>query len=138
VPPPSNCGARVEPWRARPVPFWRYGLAPPPLTWPRVLVACVPWRAAASCALTTWCSRATLASASNSSPGSVALPEVLPAGVRTSTVRSAPAARSGDRALDQDQAALRIHLVDLQRQGRRALAAHAAGHAQALEHAAGG
>ena len=24
-PPPSNCGARIVPWRARPVPFWRHG-----------------------------------------------------------------------------------------------------------------
>ncbi len=55
TPPPANCGARAEPCRARPVPFWRYGFRPPPLTSPRVLVACVPCRAAASCATTTWC-----------------------------------------------------------------------------------
>ena len=26
----ATCGARIEPWRARPVPFWRHGFAPPP------------------------------------------------------------------------------------------------------------
>ena len=51
TPPPVNCGARVEPWRARPVPFCRYGFLPPPRTSPRVLVECVPWRAAARCAV---------------------------------------------------------------------------------------
>ena len=51
----------------------------------RVLVACVPWRAAASWATTTWCISETFALASKSSPGSVTLPEVSPAGVRTST-----------------------------------------------------
>ena len=44
TPPPANCAARVVPWRARPVPFWRNGLARPPATWPRVFVACVPCR----------------------------------------------------------------------------------------------
>ena len=31
-PPPVKWGARMEPWRARPVPFWRNGLRPPPET----------------------------------------------------------------------------------------------------------
>ena len=35
-------GERLEPWRARPVPFWRNGLAPPPRTSARVLVDWVP------------------------------------------------------------------------------------------------
>src|SRR3954467_12223996 len=30
MPPPTNCGARVEPCRARPAPFWPYGFLPPP------------------------------------------------------------------------------------------------------------
>src|SRR3954468_14629673 len=47
VPPPVQIGERVEPARARPVPFWRHGLAPPPRTWPRVLVDAVPCRRAA-------------------------------------------------------------------------------------------
>jgi large subunit ribosomal protein L3 len=32
VPPPTQCGARVEPWRARPVPFWRHGFGGGPNT----------------------------------------------------------------------------------------------------------
>src|SRR5215212_5667735 len=38
TPPPLYCGDRIEPWRALPVPFWRYGLAPPPRTSARVFV----------------------------------------------------------------------------------------------------
>ena len=56
LPPPRQCGARVEPWRARPVPFWRYGLLLPPLTSARVLVEALPCRRLTSCAVTTWCS----------------------------------------------------------------------------------
>ena len=38
MPPPVHWGERMEPWRARPVPFWRHGFAPPPRTLPRVSV----------------------------------------------------------------------------------------------------
>src|SRR6185437_16741547 len=38
LPPPRHCGARIEPCRARPVPFWRQGLLLPPETTARVLV----------------------------------------------------------------------------------------------------
>src|SRR5215470_7924374 len=72
MPPPANCGARVEPWRARPVPFCRYGFLPPPRTSPRVLVAAVPCRAAASWATTTWWISGTLTLASKISGGSTA------------------------------------------------------------------
>src|SRR3990170_2505334 len=60
TPPPRHWGARLEPWRARPVPFWRHGLAPPPDTSARPLVEWVPERAAASWAVTTWCMTGTL------------------------------------------------------------------------------
>src|SRR3954447_5620499 len=57
MPPPAKCGARIEPWRARPVPFWRHGFAPPPRTLPRVLVDAVPRRRALSSARTdSWTS----------------------------------------------------------------------------------
>ena len=36
MPPCVHCGARVEPWRAWPVPFWRHGFLPPPETSERV------------------------------------------------------------------------------------------------------
>ena len=42
APPPVNCGARIVPWRARPVPFWRHGFARPPETSPRLFVAQCP------------------------------------------------------------------------------------------------
>src|SRR3954462_7927244 len=52
MPPPVQMGERDEPARARPVPFWRHGLAPPPRTLPRVLVDAVPRRRALSSART--------------------------------------------------------------------------------------
>ena len=51
----ASCGERIEPGRARPVPFCFHGLAPPPRTSARVLVVWVPGRRAASWAVTTWC-----------------------------------------------------------------------------------
>ena len=48
TPPPLKCGARMEPWRALPVPFCLNGFLPPPRTSARVLVLCVPDRRAAS------------------------------------------------------------------------------------------
>ncbi len=53
TPPPTHWGERVEPCRARPVPFCLNGLAPPPRTSARVLVDWVPERADASWAVTT-------------------------------------------------------------------------------------
>src|SRR3989338_4841671 len=38
TPPPTQRGERVDPWRARPVPFCFHGLRPPPLTSPLSLV----------------------------------------------------------------------------------------------------
>ena len=52
TPPPVQCGMRIDPARARPVPFWRHGFAPPPLTSPRVRVDAVP-RRRASCSART-------------------------------------------------------------------------------------
>ena len=45
---------RDAPWRARPVPFWRHGLRPPPRTSPRVWVSAVPARLLASWRTTAW------------------------------------------------------------------------------------
>src|SRR5256714_10661474 len=50
TPPCRHWGERVDPWRARPVPFWRHGLAPPPATRDRFFVALVPCRLFASAA----------------------------------------------------------------------------------------
>ena len=63
TPPPANCGARIVPWRARPVPFWRHGFERPPATRPRLLAARVPWRRAFSSARTASCTTCGLISA---------------------------------------------------------------------------
>ena len=63
TPPPVNCGARIVPWRARPVPFWRHGFARPPETSPRLFAARVPWRRAFISARTASCTRCGLISA---------------------------------------------------------------------------
>src|SRR5437763_9975112 len=42
VAPPTQSGDRDEPARARPVPFWRHGLAPPPEISLRLRVEAVP------------------------------------------------------------------------------------------------
>src|SRR5215472_12951812 len=123
MPPPAYCGARSEPCLARPVPFCRYGFLPPPRTSPRVFVACVPCRAAASCATTTWCMSGTLTLASKISGGSC-------------VVAVAPAGRSGHSALDQQQAAIGVDAVQRQVGRRGALATHPARHPHALEHVA--
>jgi hypothetical protein len=78
TPPPVKCGARREPWRARPVPFWRYGFLPPPATSPRVFVSLVPSRRPASCAVTTWCMTAALTGAAKSSSESSTVPIASP------------------------------------------------------------
>jgi hypothetical protein len=45
TPPPTNNGERVEPARARPVPFCFQGFRPPPLTSERIFVEAVYLRA---------------------------------------------------------------------------------------------
>ena len=57
LPPPFHWVARIEPWRARPVPFCFQGLRPPPETSLRPRVECVPARRAASSLTTAWWSR---------------------------------------------------------------------------------
>src|SRR5208337_4444276 len=67
-------GDRVDPARARPVPFCRHGLRPPPEMSPLVLVDAVPERRLASCIRTASCSsdrspsRPKTAPATSSSP----------------------------------------------------------------------
>ena len=87
TPPPLKCGARVEPWRALPVPFCLNGFLPPPLTSARVLVLCVPARRAASWAVTTWCITGTLGWMPKMSSASSTSPAALPATVLTVTFR---------------------------------------------------
>ena len=68
------------------MPFWRYGFLPPPLTMPRVLVACVPCRAAARCATTTWWISGMLTFAAKIASGSSTVPASSLDGETTLTV----------------------------------------------------
>ena len=132
-------------------------LLPPPRTSPRVLVSCVPWRAAASWATTTWwisgmliCDVEDLGrqldGAGLTSPvgdctvdgGHQRAPPRASgalAAVRTST--SAPLG-PGNGALDQQQALLGVDRVDVRFCMVVRDATHPAGHPHALEHAARG
>src|SRR3954451_5867840 len=138
----------MEPWRARPVPFWRYGFLPPPRTSARVFTEAVPCRAAASWPTTTWWISGTLTCTSKTASGSSTLPAVSPAGVSTSTdAMSGPlrggldehdgALGPGQGALDEQQPALGVDRVDGEVHRGLADVAHPAGHLDALEHPAG-
>src|SRR3954454_17876600 len=136
MPPPAKCGARIDPWRARAVPFWRHGFAPPPRTWPRLFVNDVPRRRALSSARTdSWTSgplkRAPKATSSRSTlpepPSTLAL--AIGAHLHHAV------ARPGDRAADHQQVVARVDAHDLEAALRDALVAHLARPADALEHA---
>src|SRR3954467_3118463 len=97
-------GERDDPARARPVPFWRHGLAPPPRTLPRVLVECVPWRRAASSARTdSWTSGPLKRARKPASSGGAGLgpPGILASGIGAHLDDAV--ARAGDRAADQHE-----------------------------------
>src|SRR5437764_6661767 len=144
----------MEPWRARPVPFCLYGFLPPPRTSPRVLTLCVPCRAAASWATTTWCISGMFACTLKMSSGSSTLRVGSPSADTTSTLSSEGmsltallrrgadqhqrALGSRDGALDQDQVLLRVDRLDGQVLHGVARVAHATGHAHPLEHPARG
>ncbi len=87
-------GERLEPWRARPVPFWRNGLAPPPRTSARVRVDWVPARTPASWAVMTWCSTARLGSRPKTVGSRSIVPRSCPAALRFCAVRATGAGRS--------------------------------------------
>src|SRR3954467_2920545 len=136
MPPPAKCGARIDPWRARPVPFWRHGFAPPPRTLPRVLVEWVPWRRAASSARTDSCTSGSW----NSAPKAASSRSTFFVPPRTGALAIGPhlhdaVARAGDRAADQQQVLTGAHVDHGQPTLGDALRAHLAGAADALEHA---
>src|SRR5436309_12218471 len=137
MPPPVHSGEREEPARARPVPFWRHGLAPPPETSPRVRVAAVPRLRAFSSARTVSWTSGMLKPASNA-PGSSAT--VPPPSFGALRLAIAPylhgaAARAGHGAAHEQQIPVREHLDHGQAALRDATASHSAGPANALEHA---
>src|SRR4051794_22061967 len=138
MPPPANCGERIEPWRARPVPFWRHGFAPPPRTLPRVFVDAVPWRRALSSARTdSWTSgplkRAPKATSSRSTVPEP--PSTLALAIGSHLHHAV--ARPGDRPADHQQVVAGVDAHDLEAALRDALVAHLARPADALEHARG-
>src|SRR3954452_1026557 len=138
MPPPGHSGDRLEAARARPVPFWRHGLAPPPRTMPRVLVECVPWRRAASSARTESCTSGSWNSAPNAASSSFTV--FVPP--RTGALAIGPhlhdpVARPGDRAADEQQVLALADVDDGQAALGDALGAHVARAADALEHARG-
>src|SRR3954452_11044844 len=138
MPPPAKCGARIEPWRARPGPFWRHGFAPPPRTLPRVFVDEVPRRRALSSARTdSWTSgplkRAPNAASSRSTCFEPPRTEALAIGAHLHDA----VARAGDRAAQHQQVVARVDAHDLEAALRDALVAHLAGAANALEDARG-
>src|SRR5690606_22205845 len=148
MPPPTQIGERVEPWRARPRPFCLQGLAPPPLTSPRVLVEAVPDRLAASWAVTTWCSTAMLGSMPNTSGSKSTVPFDVPSAANRGALISATglhrlshdyvgALGSGNGTTEQQQPALGVDSDHVEVEGRDPVVAHAAGHAHALEHPGG-
>src|SRR3954470_24931413 len=138
MPPPAKCGARIEPWRARPVPFGRHGFAPPPRTRPRVFVDEVPRRRALSSARTDSWTSGPLKRAPNavSSRSTVFEPP------RTGALAIGPhlhhaVARPRHGAADHQQVLVRVDAHDLEALLRDALVAHLARAADALEHAGG-
>src|SRR2546421_4721530 len=139
----------MEPWRARPVPFCLYGFLPPPRTSPRVFTLCVPCRAAASWATTTWCISGMLACTLKTSSGSATARARSPSADSTSTLSSEGMSLTAllrrraeqhqrtlgarDSALDQDQVLVRVDRLDGQVLHGVARVAHAPGHAYPLE-----
>src|ERR687889_1365717 len=127
-------GERDEPARARPVPFWRHGLAPPPRTSPRVLVDELPWRRALSSARTDSCTSGPLKLAPNAVSSRSTFFEPPRTGALALAIGAHlhdAVARPGDRATDHQQVVGGVDPDDLQTALGHALIAHLAGAAQA-------
>src|SRR4249919_1523882 len=143
MPPPVQCGARIEPARARPVPFWRHGCERPPATSPRLFPPRVAERAEFCSARTVSCTRCGFTSAPKTSASSVRLLADFPPLSRTATLGAAtvlvlsdlddPVLGARHRALDQEQVPLRVDLVHGQPYLRDSLTAQAPGHLLTLQ-----
>src|SRR6185312_11023280 len=115
MPPPVHTGGRLVPARARPVPFWRHGLEPPPETSPRVLVAAVPRRRAACSARTLWCTSGPWKRSANAPSSSFTFREAPSIGASGIAAHLHDrAGRAGDRAAEQHQVLGGVHRDDLQ------------------------
>ena len=132
TPPPVQCGARVVPARARPVPFWRHGFERPPATRPRLFVPFVPARAAFISARTvswTRCGFSSTAKTDSSRETSFARAAddgCLGSRHHALTISRSPLFGPGNGAPDEQEVALDVHLVDDEPRLRDARAAHAA------------
>src|SRR5262245_8785640 len=87
LPPPFHWVARIEPWRARPVPFCFQGFLPPPETSLRPLVSWVPARRPFSSRTTAWWSSPPWTGAPNTAASRSRVPWALPLASTTLTVR---------------------------------------------------
>src|SRR5580658_868023 len=114
MPPPVHTGERDEPARARPVPFWRQGLAPPPLTRPRVLVEALPRRRAANSARTDSCTSGPLKRAPKASSSSLT-ERLAPPSTGASAIGAnldVAIARAGHGAADEEEVLVGADLED--------------------------
>src|SRR4051812_26656315 len=126
----------MEPARARPVPFWRQGFAPPPRTSPRSLVAAVPRRRASCSARTAsytsplWKGSAKTSSGRSTVPWPISRAAV---GLGTAHLHDL-APRPGHGSADEQEVAARIDVDHLEPKLGHAPVAHVPRHADALQH----
>src|SRR6266508_343677 len=148
MPPCRQCGARVEPWRARPVPFCRHGFRLPPDTSLRVLVSCVPCRWLARYVTTARCSTSSFTVPSNSGAGSGTAFFLAPAAEKCgASIMAARASlladgeqavhRTGDGPAHKQQIALGVDLHDAEPQLGEVAGAHVPRHPLSLDDARG-
>src|SRR5437763_6790480 len=144
TPPPVNCGARIVPARARPVPFWRHGFERPPATRPRLFAARVPARRAFSSARTVSWTRCGRRSAPKTASSSATSFEDWPPDERSGALGAATlllanlddaVLRPRNRALHEQEVPLCVDAAHREADLRDVLAAEAARHLLALEDA---
>src|SRR5262249_20084594 len=97
-PPPRNKLTRAEPWRAEPVPFWRYIFFPVRSISARFLTSCVPRCRLASCQVTQRCRMSARGSRPKIASGSSTEPAALPSSDMTFNSMSRSLLRGRRRA----------------------------------------
>src|ERR1017187_119678 len=140
-------GDRMEPTRARPVPFCFHSFLPEPATSRRTLVLCVPARSPAWKCRTASYSSASFTSAPKTASASSSSPTFSLFKSTTSTVGiglplgpphdHVAAVGSGHRALHHQHVVLGVHFHHLQVAHGDPRIAHVAGHAHPRHHARG-
>src|SRR5258706_14948055 len=146
MPPCRQCGERVDPCRARPVPFCFHGFEFPPDTSARVLVLCVPCRWLERYVITARCSSSSFTVPSNSAAGSETAFFLAPAaekcGASIMAARASPLAdgeqaahRTRDGPAHEQQIALGVDLHDAEPQLGEVAGAPVARHPLSLDDA---